>query len=236
MRARLYVVGALGGLAALAVAVVVVLAFGRHDPSPPSLEDEPNPAIPGEILYLDRDGCFVRVAASGASRQRLACAVPGFGTDSLYWLDDTTAGVVRYSPSGPTLHKVDLKTGVVEQTGTPIRVDQKPPPFGPYSGAFAPDGTFAAFDEDGKLFVQQGGARVEVADFDTPEYNQPQVVLWSPDSQWMLVTYYGPHDDGPELWVISRDGATQGTLAKDLSYGNAVAWRIEGAGVQPALP
>ena len=46
MRQRAYVAGILGGVAALLVLVVVVLQFGRYDPSPPSLQENPNPAIP----------------------------------------------------------------------------------------------------------------------------------------------------------------------------------------------
>jgi hypothetical protein len=40
----------------------------------------------------------------------------------------------------------------------------------------------------------------------------------------MLLTYY---DDGEqELWVLSRDGATKGTLAKGLQP--VASWRIDG--------
>ena len=46
MKARLYVASVLAGLALLVIMVVVVLNYGRHDPSPPSLRDHPNPAIP----------------------------------------------------------------------------------------------------------------------------------------------------------------------------------------------
>jgi hypothetical protein len=237
VRTRLYVAGALGGLALLAVAVVIILAFGRHDPSPPSLRDNPNPAIPGEILYINQDSCFVRAQASGAASERLACAPQYFAPGNLYWIDADTAGFLVYGPSTATLQEIDLRTGEITPTGRPVDPSQqKQPPFGAYGGAYAPDGTFAFFEEDGVLVLIEGGARAEITDFDVPRYRQPQVVLWSPDSQWIVAQYHGPHADGPELWIISRDGQTAGTLTNDVAWGNAVTWRIEGVGVQPELP
>mgnify|MGYP003379564532 CR=1 FL=1 len=55
MKTRLYVAAVLGGLALLIAVALVVFAFGRHNPSPPSLQDNPRPEIPGQILYLDQD-------------------------------------------------------------------------------------------------------------------------------------------------------------------------------------
>ena len=53
LNARLYVAAVIGGLLALAITIVLVFQFGRHDPSPPSLTDNPNAAIPGKILYVN---------------------------------------------------------------------------------------------------------------------------------------------------------------------------------------
>jgi hypothetical protein len=117
-----------------------------------------------------------------------------------------------------------------------VSLPEKQPPLGLYGGAFAPDGTYAFFDEGGELSLLKDGARTKITEFDVAKYNQPQVVLWSPDSQWILALYYGPHNDGPELWIVSRDGETKGTLTKDVGFGNSVAWRIEGVGAQPDVP
>ncbi len=235
MRTRLYAAGVLGGLALLAVVVVAVFAFGRHNPSPPSLQGDPRPEIPGEILYVDQDFCLVAAAASGASQSKFAC-IPAYYTGArLYWIDDTTAGIIRYDQRGAVLWHVDLKTGAMTDTGKVIDLTtDKLPPDGIYGGASAPDGAFASVDQDGRLSVLVDGKRTEVADFDTPEYNQPQVLTWSPDSQWMALQYYPRRADGPEIWIVSRDGAVKGTLTKDAASG-PVAWRI-GAKVQPPNP
>ena len=236
MKTRLYVAGTLAGLAALAVAVVVVFAFGRHNPSPPSLSNAPNPAIPGEILYINEDQCFVRAQASGAGEEQLACLPQQFFPGSLYWIDDGTAAAIQFGVAGPMLHEIDLRTGQISPGGRPVSIPEKQPPFEPYGGSMAPDETYASFDENGTLSLLKDGTRTEIASFDIPRYNQPRGILWSPDSQWILAQYYPRHGNGPELWVISRDGNTRGTLTKDVWQGEGVAWRIEGVGTQPPLP
>jgi hypothetical protein len=209
MRTRLYVAAVLGGLALLAAVVVVVFAFGRKDPSPPSLQDNPNTAIPGEILYVNRDFCFIRAAASGASRTRLACIPENVSGARLYWLDENTAGIIRYDQRGGVLWRVDLTSGAMTDTGKVIDTSgDRVYPSGTYGGAYAPDGTFASVDQDGKLSLLIDGKRTVIAEFDIPEYNQPQVLIWAPDSQWMVLQYYPRRADGPEFWVVSRDGVT----------------------------
>lgn len=237
MRTRLYVVAVLGGLALLAITVVVVFAFGRHDPSPPGLSDHPNPDIPGAVLYLDQDSCFRRAQASGAGEERLAC-VPQFPFAPFYWIADSTVAFVQSGTAGTMLYDFDLQTGAQSPTGRPVDVSPgREPPFGKFGGAYAPDGTYAFFEDDGELFLTENGERRSIASFDVPRYNQPQVALWSPDSQWILVQYYPPHADGPELWIISRDGSVRGTLTKDAlsGPGGMAAWRI-GDAFSPAVP
>ena len=230
MRTRLYVAGIFGALALLAVTLVVVIAFGRHHPSPPLLADNPRPEIPGEILYLDEDNCFRRAAASGERQERLGCLPEQQFFQALYWLDDDTAGVVVYGANGHSLYEVDLATAAFSSTGTPFTFEGPlDPPLGASGGAYALDGTFAFFEERGELIILKDGVRTEVADFDVPRYQQPQVRLWSPDSQWMIVQYYPRHDARLELWIISRDGRVRGTLTRAAAIGpgaGAVAWRI----------
>lgn len=232
MKPRLYVAGVFGGLALLVVVAVLVFAFGRSDPSPPSLTKHPRPEIPGEILYVNADACFVRVQASGASSTLLAC-VPQLVGGSMFWPEPDTAAFVRPIPGAETLWTVDLATGAAVDTGRTVSVGV--PPFsGPFGGAHAPDGTYAYVDDSGDLIFLANGVRTEVTKFETPRYGPPQVVLWSPDSQWLLLRYYPRRANGPELWVISRDASIQGTLLKDASY-SGFAWRI-GDEVEPKLP
>jgi len=237
MRTRLYAAGILGGLTVLAVAVFVVFQFGRKDPSPPSLQDHPNPAIPGEVLYLDSTYCFVQAAASGASRTLRAC-VPGPDSGmGIYWLADDTAAVVRYDSRGPVLWEVDLATGQQRDTGKVLTAaDGKPSPIGPGVNKPSPDGAYASTDSDGGLFLIENGVRTEIASFDVPRYHQPVVIGWSPDGKWILLTYMSPRGDRMELWVVSRDGQTKGTLATDLAPVSGAAWRMDGLPTQPAVP
>lgn len=231
MRSRFYVVGVLGGVALLIVALVVAFSFGRHDASPPLLKDHAQPSIPGEILYLDEDSCFRRVTAATGQVTKLACIPREYGA-GLYWLDEDTAELVRYGSRGPELWDVDLKSGTLRDTGrTLANANLKPPASG---GAYAPNGAYAFGDSKGGVSVLVDGRQTQIAKFDVGEYNGPQVLLWSPDSSWLLLQYYPRYSGASELWIISRDGQTRGTLARDASQ--LAAWRIEGEGAQPQLP
>jgi hypothetical protein len=231
MKSRLYVVGVLGGVALLIVALVVAFSFGRHDAAPPSLKDRPQPDIPGEILYLDKDSCFRRATASDGQVAKLAC-IPQEYSAGLYWLDEDTAELVRYGSRGPELWDVDLRSGTLKDTGRILaNTNLKPPVSG---GAYAPNGAYAFGDSKGGVSVLVDGRQTQIAQFDVGEHNGPQVLLWSPDSNWLLLQYYPRYSGASELWIVSRDGQTQGTLAHDASQ--LAAWRINGLGAQPQLP
>jgi outer membrane protein assembly factor BamB len=235
MKKRLAAFGILSGLALLVVTVVVVFAFGRTDASPPSLEKNPNPDIPGELLLVDSDWCFIQADASGASRVKRACMPEFFTAPQIYWEADDSATILRYDSRDSVLWEVDLNTGVQRDTGRIVTVDAgKPGPDGVAGGNFAPDGTYAITDQDGGLFLIEEGVRTKIASFDVPEFNQPHVLLWSPDSRWIVLQYYPRHAHSPELWIVSRDGKTMGTIATGATSG--VAWRIPGLTAQPPLP
>ena len=232
LNARLYVAAVIGGLLALVVTVVLVFQFGRHDPSPPSLTDNPNSAIPGKILFVNEDQCVVVAEASGASSEEVYC----FGRDKffsqLYWVDDDTFAYVVPGPTSGSLVEVDIATGVETE---PRPIGSQGFPEAPY--AEAPDGASAQAEEGGKLILVEAGVRTEIADFDVPRYNWPQPMLWSPDSQWLLVQYFPPRGGDAELWIVSRDGETRGTLTKDaLGWSSNHAWWIDGVGAWPELP
>ena len=237
MKTRLYAAGILAGLAALIVVAVVVFAFGRNNPSPPSLERNPNPAIPGELLFINSDSCFVQAEASGRSRKTRACLPEFFATPQLYWVADDAAQVVRFDQRGGVLWEVDLTTGAQRDTGKVVSVDiWKAGPGGIGGGNYAPDGTYAVAEHGGGLFLIEDGVRRQIASFDVPEYSQPQVIVWSPDSQWIVLQYYPQRADGPELWIVSRDGKTRGTVSKDVTNSSGVAWRMAGLPTQPPAP
>lgn len=229
MNSRIYAAAVLGGIAILAITLVLVFQFGRHNPSPPSLADNPNPAIPGKILYVNDRQCVEVVEASGAGREEVYCFGRDTAFSTLYWVDGDTFAYVRQKSATPELIEVDIATGA-ESAPRPI-----PNQNFPGSGAVGPDGSEAYVEGDGVIVVVKNGVRTEVAKFDTHEYSQPQPVLWSPDGQWLLLQYYPPRGGGNELWIMSADGETRGTLVKN-SIGWNHAWWVDGVGGWPELP
>jgi hypothetical protein len=224
MKQRLFTVSVIVGLGVLFALAVVIFQFGRHNPSPPSLLKNPNPAIPGELIYFDRSGCIWRTQASGTSREEVYCTgMRDFGAP-VVWVGDAEIAWLDYRSSGPTWTVVDLQTKqtrIVSLTTTPEKF--------PGVGAQSPDGrTTVVADDDGKVFLVEGGVRTEIADFDVARYSRPEPVLWSPDGQWIVLKYY----QRDELWIISRDGRTQGTIATDAM--GIPSWRI-GSQISPQV-
>lgn len=229
IRDRLLAAAVILAVAALALLVVFVFAFGRHDPSPPSLEKHPNAGIPGELVFVDDDGCIVRAAASGLSREQVYCLPDNVG-GPIAWIDDHTVGIVIYDQRGAVLHEVDLQTKVERDTGRIVAPGKVPID----SGLVSVNGESVSVDKDGAVFVVKAGVRTKIADFDVSEYNGPQPVLWSPDGEWMVLQYYPRNSErGVEFWILSRDGRTAGTIATN-ARGQGVSWRIDGVGITPA--
>jgi hypothetical protein len=220
VKARLAIAGTLAGLAILAAVVVVAFQFGRVDPSPPSLLDRPNPAIPGEILYQEHEGCLVRATASGAGRAEV-CSAAVFYYGPFYWVDTETVLVF----GGQEIIELDLATGETSSAGIPgsqYVYPERPPVSVRGERATA---------EGGTLYAVSSGGRQEITSFDVgSRWIEP--VLWSPDGDWLVVQYYPPRGSDSELWIVSRDGETRGTLT-DEAIGSWVAWRIEGIGATP---
>lgn len=246
MRQRLYVVAVLGALALVAGVGVAVLRSADGSPSPASLAKTPNPAIPGKVAYFDNDGCIATVNASGAGATQLYClATAPFGpATGIAWLDAGTIGFLDASPSRPVitgsaqfeLVRLDVASRKVQRTGQLYPADKVYGGAGP--AATAPNGDGLTTDNRGQVFVIHEGVRTRIADFDAPEYRGPQPLAWSPDSNWMLLSYFPRNaDNRTEIWVLSRDGQTRGTLVTNAGNpGRAAAWWIDGAGGWPALP
>ncbi len=227
---RLWAAGILAGVGAALVLVVLVLKFGRYDPSPPSLEKNPNPAIPGEIIFLDGDGCIVRAPASGESRSRVHC--PGQGVYGLSWVDrDTIAFVDTYKSGPPAWIEYDLATGEKRDTGITAEFS------GPVRGGESPQGEQVVIEEDGDVILVAGTERTKIAQFEVPRYNQPILVTWSPDGAWLLLGYWARRDETWELWILGKDGKTKGTLTRSgNAWGSSAAsWWIDGFGYLPEV-
>ena len=219
MRTRLYTAGVVLGLGAVAALAVLLVAAGRLDPSPPSLERHPVPEIPGWILYVGPDGCVIRARASGEQREAVAC--PGTDVVGLSWLDAGTVAYVEAVGGQAVVTTVSLETGESATRPWAGHVQRK--------NLLSVQGERVDFDEEGSVYVVQGTDRVKVLDFDGPEYSRPYFVTWSPDGGWLLLAYTG------ELWVVSRDGRVAGTLARTARGSGAASWWIDGYGYLPEV-
>jgi hypothetical protein len=233
MKQRAVVAAVLGGLVAIIAVPLLIFAYGRHDPSPPSLEDDPVMAIPGTVLFFDEDGCVVEVAASGAQGSILTCDVPTSPASFLTRIDARRIAVAQSHPGpqgeGFDVTVVNLGTGA--QSTARVSIEDLGFPFGP-SSQESVHGERVSIGERGEVTLLAGTEKRQIADFDVPEYRGPQFLTWSPDGEWMLLSYYG--DSEQELWVLSRDGETAGTLARGLRQ-PVVSWYIEGLGAWPKV-
>ncbi|HET7737767.1 MAG TPA: hypothetical protein VFK32_04265 [Tepidiformaceae bacterium] len=214
MRDRLWVAGVIGGLAAMVVLAAVVLKFGIKDPSPPSLVDDPNPEIPGQIAYIARDVCIRLVEASGSQPREVTCLSPNTGIGGLIWLDERHIAVAAFGQSGIEWTSVDVSNG--DRAPVP-----SPTPGGALDNMVSPRGEELFIEWDsGDVFRLEGGDRIRIFDFDGPDNWAPEYVTWSPDGEWVLLRY----GEKGELWIVRRDGSFAGTLTDDVSYGGATWW------------
>ncbi len=217
MKDRIFIGAILGALVLLSALAIVLLDIGRHHPSPPSLRDNPNPAIPGQIAYVDEDSCIIIADASGESRRELLCRD---SVGQITWLDANTIGYVSFTGSAPVLVRVDIATGVETFTANSLVIDG--PDFE------SPLGERLIVEYGGEiLVVGTDGRPRQIREFDVPDHRSPYLVTWSPDGEWILLGY-----DGGELWILSRDGSFAGTLTKDVRW--EASWHIPGSGTLPS--
>jgi hypothetical protein len=218
MKRRAYGAMVLGGLAVVALLVILVWRIGQRDPSPPSLADHPRDEVLGTVAYADTRGCINVVNASGRNRRQISC--PG-AVYALTWINGET---IAYDVGG-RWREVDVGSGADRTDSYFVR---------PASSVTSRKGETVSFDANGSVFVENG-RRTKVLDFSGPP-PQPRFVTWSPDGEWLLLSYE-PKD---ELWIVRRDGTLSGTLADNANpsgwgpggYGDA-SWWIDGAGAQP---
>ncbi len=222
---RLYVAGAIAGLAAIAILIASVLAFGRIDPSPPSLAGRPNPEIPGQVVYIHDDCVFV-AAASGATTKKLEC--PG-QLESVSWVDGATVAYSAFSSSGPRFRKIDVATG--KESATEAGRDTFAVDYGQLEVSVRGESVRVEADGSVYRFDADGGGRVKILDYDGPSSRRLDLVTWSPDGNWFLLYYPSRNYSDGELWVVSRDGTARGTLATGVRP--SASWWIDDAGYLP---
>ncbi|GAB4326082.1 MAG: hypothetical protein Kow0010_09000 [Dehalococcoidia bacterium] len=226
VRARLWVAGVLGALAVLVVLALLVLQLGRKDPSPPSLRDNPNPAIPGRIAYIDSESCIWVAEASGATRKKVACSdFP----DWVSWVDADTVGFASYAEPGRThWFEVDIGTGDVRDLGVINQWPREP-------SLTRPDGVTVRIDyDDGTVYRVEGTERTVMYSANYPDGHVPRAMFWSPDGRWLVLQYWAPRANGAEVWIVAEDGTAAGTLATGVwGSANPVSWWIDGLGFTP---
>ncbi|WP_322797089.1 hypothetical protein [Tepidiforma sp.] len=224
-RDRWFAAAVLGGLAAVLVSAVIALGWGRKNVSPPDLTETPNPAIPGQVLYVDADSCLILADASGAARRQVACT--GVVPAGVYLPDAATVAYLDPRPSPGRLVVLNAADGSQLDVRTVAETAFPGVPT-------APDGTEAYARSDGRVQLLRDGKELAVLAFDDVEWG-PRPLGWSPDSQWLVLAYDHPRKSATELWIVSRDGTVRGTIANDAS-GAGIAWRIEGVGTWPPVP
>ena len=225
---RAFAAAVLAGVAALAAAAVVVLAYGSV-PQPPSLREAPNPAIPGRILYTRTDGCAVSFEPSTGTESVVYCLPSGFGT-AVVWLDGSTVAIAQPDASGFVWYvlRLDAADEGLVRTDVTVSTFSLPAP-----NQTLPTGEIVTVDRDGqvRLVDPRSGATVQVV-FDGPGH--PTVAGWSPDGRWILLLVWREGKGRQELWVVSRDGTDLAAVATDV-VGGAASWWQEGVGVVPDL-
>ncbi len=218
MKTRLYVAAVAVAILALAAVLVAVVAIGIEDGSAfSSLSEEPNPAIPGEILYLNPSSCIISADASGASRDTVVCLGPEKGAGRVSWVSRDVIGFEVYGPSAPSWSEYDVRTGKTTETA-------RVPVF--TTDLRSSRGDRVQFGDDGTVLVRpaEGGEDVELLGA-ADGWRPVQFVTWSPDGDWLLFLV------GEEIVIVSRDGTFEASLGK--SYTASASWWIEGVGYLP---
>ena len=229
-RPRVFAASVFAGFAVLALLAVLIFQFGRHDPSPPSLQDNPNPAIPGEVIYLESNSCITRIDASGANRREIVC--PG-RVDFVARLDERNIVYGIYAPAGLPATQRDLVTG--QETVHPAGTTPERFAIGAYPGdQRSVLGEYITIDPDGSIHRSNSTepGRTRIFDCDCSQYHGPQFYSWSPDGQWAMLVYTPNNGPGQEIWIVSRDGLSAGTLLT-AGYNANPSWFIEGKGILP---
>jgi hypothetical protein len=226
LRERLFAGGILLGVLLLLGVVGWVFLYGRLDPSPPSLRDNPQPSFPGEVLYVDNDGCIISARASGEEYREITCQRE---IDGVSWLSD---GRIVYSTYGfgPARYSwfvLDPATGQSERLDSTLSYWEI---FNPQPHQ-SPKGETYSFDGSGDvILVDRDGNLRTVFEYNGPDGYSPEFRTWSPSGDHLLV-YYGKDE---ELWVIAADGSAAGTLASGVRW-NQSSWRIDGVGLLPEI-
>jgi len=215
--------------AAAAVAVVLVggtlaaiLVFGRLSyPSFPSLQERPDPSVPGLVAYLhwdergDDGACLYVVPASGEEPPRsLRCGQELSGQP--LWSGGEVA-VDVHDRAGVRRLWLDPSSGeVVREEAARDGMGEPPRPLPQGSSSSAAAGELRTRSRDGRveLLLRRGGAEQAVATASGPRDYHWWSAAWSPDGRYALVT-----DSAQRLLVVRVADGLVRLLAEDAGEG-----------------
>ena len=192
-------------------------------------------SIPGEILFLDDDGCIQATAASGEWKEEIYCFpekleswdLPGY---VLIRDDDRTPGYLKPVMTATQYEFVAIDPVTKQAVPTGRRGDLSWGQSWGVSplGEYAHRGDYYA-GESSSLYVSYNwnwpGTKVVEFGRDTVF----DVEGWSPDGQWILLQVMKDHC---EYWAISRDGASSRVVAKN-AHCTVPSWWVDGQGNWP---
>jgi hypothetical protein len=195
MASRSRTIGASVAAVLVVVGVVaVILVFGLV-PAPefPTLAEQPDPAIPGTIAYVEQDACIFTVPASGGLPNEVTCG-DEFSYGSVDWTADGLLVVESFGMT-PALQVLDPRTGeIIDEVYLGLGEE---PPASPMAAAFErterADGarirTRAKSDGSAEVITvsAEGTRRTLLAVEDAPRDYRFYGEQWSPDGNWVSV-------------------------------------------------
>jgi hypothetical protein len=231
-----------------AVAIVLVVALGiivfGYVPLPdyPRLDDDPDPAIPGMIVYVEasnEQSCLVTISAGGGAATEMACERDGgYFDQNLAWTADGLVVTMQYGRQGREIVAYDPQTGrEVER----IVVDEPPsnrPPRIVEPNLTRPEERMTRADgarleiahrPEGETAVRlrdAEGQRRDLLAAEGPRNYEFVSAQWSPDGEWVLVA-----DSRGRLIVVDAGGETPRLLVERNGrdwWTTSAAWFIPG--------
>lgn len=212
---------------AAAIAIVLVggtlaaiLVFGRLSyPAFPSLQEHPDPAVPGLVAYLHWDergedgACLYVVPASGEEPPRsLRCGQELSGQPS--WSGGEVA-VDVHDRTGVRRLWLDPSSGeVVREEAARGGVPDPPRPLGQGSSSAAGELRTRSRDGNVELRVRRGNEDEVIASANGPRNYHWWSAAWSPDGRYALVT-----DSAQRLLVVRVADGLVRLLAEDAGEG-----------------
>lgn len=216
-----------------------ILTLGRlHYPVFPSLQERPDPAIPGLIAYL-------RYEESSGGGRACVWVVPASGMEEPRQLtcDRDLGGPVRWVPQGIAVQTrtgtrfFDPVTGELRGGTTAMGDQLEHPPEAGSPEARTHDGVtlLPRSDTPGRaeLWLEQAdGPQIRVASAEGPRDYAWWDAVWAPGGRWAAV-----QDSAQRLLIVDTEGGAVRLLAEDAGQPVWGEWRrAERVGPSPAHP